>query len=68
MQYFGIDVAKAPIGEAFGEAAHGFHELAGLLMAGLAGLHVGAALSHQFVQKDRLVARMSPFSRATDTI
>lgn len=36
---------------------HGF--LANLLM-GLVVIHIGAALKHQFVDKDRLLERMRP--------
>lgn len=36
------------------------HDLAGKLMIGLLVLHVAAALKHQFVDRDQLLARMIP--------
>lgn len=32
-------------------------------MLALVGLHVAAALKHQFIEKDRLLSRMNPFTR-----
>ena len=32
-------------------------------MLALVGLHVAAALKHQFIEKDRLLSRMNPFAR-----
>ncbi|HVH03165.1 MAG TPA: cytochrome b/b6 domain-containing protein [Amaricoccus sp.] len=39
-------------------AAHAVHAGAALLIAALLALHAGAALHHQFVLRDRLLARM----------
>jgi cytochrome b561 len=39
-------------------AFSGFHELGWALVLGLTFLHVGAALYHQFILKDNLLARM----------
>lgn len=36
------------------------HELAAFLLAGLIALHIGAALYHQFILKDNLLAQMWP--------
>ena len=41
------------------------HATAGLIMVGLIVLHVAAALKHQFVDRDGLIARMVPFGAAT---
>lgn len=59
MQWFGIDLSKASIRQCPGEAAHLFHEVAGLAIAALLAVHIGAALMHQFVHRDRLITRMS---------
>ncbi len=37
------------------------HGIGGKIMLGLIVLHIGAALKHQFVSKDNLLARMLPF-------
>jgi cytochrome b561 len=37
-----------------------YHELAGYALATLVALHVGAAVYHRFVRKDRVVERMLP--------
>ena len=39
------------------------HALAAYLMIGLVGLHIAAALKHQFVNRDNVLARMLPFLR-----
>ena len=36
------------------------HELAAFALIGLAGLHIAAALKHQFIDKDGLLERMRP--------
>jgi len=36
------------------------HEVLANLLIALAGLHIGAALKHQFIDKDNLLARMRP--------
>jgi len=47
---------KKPVEDALKQA----HSLGGYLMAALVVLHVGAALKHQFVDRDGLLARMVP--------
>jgi len=45
------------------ELAHWFkevHELAAFALVGLALLHIAAALKHQFIDRDNLLARMRP--------
>lgn len=39
------------------------HLLAGYFLGGLLALHIGAALKHQFIDKDGLMRRMNPFER-----
>jgi cytochrome b561 len=39
------------------------HELLAFAMIGLMGLHVAAALKHQFVNKDEVLGHMLPFAR-----
>lgn len=58
MEWFGISVPKIAVSKAVGEVAHEAHEIGGITFAILLGVHVGAALWHQFVQRDRLIARM----------
>ncbi|HZZ36597.1 MAG TPA: cytochrome b [Caulobacteraceae bacterium] len=43
------------------------HELIGWLAYGLIGLHVAAALRHQFILRDGVLARMVPFLKARTT-
>lgn len=50
--------AKA-LGHNFGEA----HEILAWIIYGLIGLHIGAALKHQFLDRDSIVSRMIPFLR-----
>jgi cytochrome b561 len=40
-----------------------WHEISAFAMAGLIALHVGAALKHQFVDRDGLLQRMVPWLR-----
>jgi len=59
LNWFGlIDVPKAPVTKSLADAAHRAHVLGGITMAVLVLVHVCAALWHQFVQRDRLLARM----------
>ena len=51
-----VEQAKA-LAEAFSEA----HEVIAWITYGLIGLHVGAALKHQFLDRDTIVSRMTPF-------
>ncbi len=45
---------------ALAEAIKPLHALAAWALIGLVGLHVGAALKHQFIDRDGLLARMRP--------
>ena len=54
----GLAVEQAKeLAESFGEA----HEVLAWITYGLLGLHVGAALKHQFIDRDTIVSRMIPF-------
>jgi cytochrome b561 len=44
--------------KAFAETILAYHGIAGLVLAGLIGMHVGAALFHHFVRKDNVLRRM----------
>jgi cytochrome b561 len=37
-----------------------FHELTAFALIGLAGLHIAAALKHQWIDRDGLINRMLP--------
>lgn len=61
--WFGLfPVPALPIGpnEELSETVSGWHELLGTAMIPLMLLHIGAALKHQFWDKDNLLARMRP--------
>jgi len=61
LEWFGLfDIPKLPVmkGSPLAEAAHAGHELMGKLFIPLILVHVGAALFHQFVQKDGVLRRM----------
>ncbi len=45
------------------ETLEGVHEFLNYAMLLLVGLHVAAALKHQFFDRDGLLSRMSPFTR-----
>jgi cytochrome b561 len=51
-----VEQAKA-LAETFSEA----HEVMGKITYALIILHVGAALKHQFIDRDTIVSRMLPF-------
>ena len=52
-----------PADKALSELIKPLHALSAFTLAGLALLHIGAALKHQFFDRDNLVARMLPGSR-----
>lgn len=65
LEWFGaFDIPYLPVSSAVGDAGANAHGLLGWLMLLLVMLHVAAALFHQFVQRDRLIARMMPGARA----
>lgn len=52
-----------PADKALAELIKPLHKLAALALVGLAGLHVAAALKHQWVDRDGLLQRMLPGRR-----
>lgn len=59
LEWFGIELPKAPVSEATSEAADFAHGWLGWIAIWTVAIHVLAALYHQFVQKDGLISRMS---------
>jgi len=49
---------------ALAEAIKPWHGRLAWALAGLVSVHVAAALKHQFIDRDRLIGRMSPLGRA----
>jgi cytochrome b561 len=59
LQWFGLfDMPKAPVTKSLADAAHAAHVAGGITVAVLVVVHIAAALWHQLVQRDRLLARM----------
>jgi cytochrome b561 len=65
--YYGaLDVFGIPLlavtekDEKYSEVIFGYHEIGAKILATLVVLHIGAALYHKFVRKDRVVERMLP--------
>lgn len=52
-----------PVNKELAELIKPLHKLLALALVGLAGLHVGAALKHHFIDQDGLLSRMLPRSR-----
>ncbi|MFM8700501.1 MAG: cytochrome b [Hyphomicrobiales bacterium] len=50
-------------GKDLASAMFKIHEIASITLAGLAGLHITAALYHVFIRKDGVFARMALYSR-----
>ncbi|MDT7518117.1 cytochrome b [Rhodoferax sp. TBRC 17660] len=49
-----------PVDKALAEMIKPFHELTAFALIGLAGLHIAAALKHQWIDRDGLINRMLP--------
>jgi cytochrome b561 len=49
-----------PADKALAEMIKPLHELSAWVLVGLAGLHIGAALKHQWIDRDGLLLRMMP--------
>jgi cytochrome b561 len=47
-----------PVDRAFSEKAFGLHRLIGFALVAIIGMHIGAALFHHFIRKDRVMMRM----------
>ncbi len=63
--WFGLfQVPLIPIGHDLAGTLHEAHETMGFVMAALVVLHVGGALRHHFLLRDRVLARMLPGARA----
>ncbi len=61
LDWFGLfDLPYLPVGAAAGGFGHEAHEILGWLMLALVVLHVGAALRHRLILRDRVLARMAP--------
>lgn len=61
VKVFGVEIPPlVEKNEELGDLAHELHEWGGWVLIALIVLHVGAALYHQFVQKDGILQRMLP--------
>ena len=61
LDVFGIHLpAVTAKDDKMAEMFFGYHGLAAQVLLALASLHIGAALFHKFVRKDRVVERMLP--------
>jgi cytochrome b561 len=49
-----------PVGKELAETIKPFHELSAWALMGLVVMHVGAAIKHQWIDKDQLINRMLP--------
>lgn len=56
--WFAMPDPWAPGVKSIADAAEAFHQVAAFLLMGLLALHVGAALKHHFIDRDRVLARM----------
>jgi cytochrome b561 len=52
-----------PVDKALSELIKPFHEISAFALVGLAGLHIAAAIKHQWIDKDGLIGRMLPGRR-----
>ncbi|HMZ01684.1 MAG TPA: cytochrome b, partial [Burkholderiaceae bacterium] len=51
-----------PVDKALAQLIKPWHELTAFALIGLVGLHVAAALKHQWIDRDGLLDRMRPFA------
>lgn len=58
LEWFGNELPKLPLAKSVSDLANDIHVAGGLTLTALVVVHIGAALWHQFVQRDRLLARM----------
>lgn len=54
-----------PVSPALAEALKPLHKISAITMAVLVLMHIGAALKHQWIDRDQLLTRMSPFGSST---
>lgn len=59
--WWGVQLPATHLSKGLAGALHLFHQVGGFFIAGVIVLHIGAALYHQYMLKDRLIARMWPF-------
>lgn len=57
--FFDIPFLPVPVNMASSGGAHEVHEIGAWVLIALAILHTGAALKHQFIDRDKLLSRMS---------
>lgn len=61
LDVFGIPLpALVPENKDMSEEIFEYHELGAKILLGLVAIHIGAALYHRFVRRDRVVERMLP--------
>lgn len=61
LDWFGLfDIPFLPVGATGGGIGHEGHELLAIPFALLVLIHIAAALKHQFIDRDDLIARMWP--------
>ena len=61
LTWFGVfDIPYLPVSPATAGIAHEAHEIVGIAMAVLVGLHIAAALRHHFLVRDNVLLRMLP--------
>ena len=63
----GVAEASAEARRGLAHGALGAHSLMAWMVLILAGLHIAAALKHQFVDRDGVLSRMLPFLKAAET-
>ena len=63
IDFFGLFTVPsiASPSKSLADTLHERHELLGLMMLGLAAIHILAALKHQFFDRTGLIGRMNPF-------
>lgn len=61
LDVFGVQMPGiAPENKEMSEQVFGYHKLAAIVLLALVVLHIGAAVFHKFIRKDRVVERMLP--------
>lgn len=63
IDFFGLFTMPSIVSpsKSLADTLHERHELLGLMMLGLAAIHILAALKHQFFDRTGLIGRMNPF-------
>lgn len=61
LDWFGlVDIPYLPVSPAVSGLGHNGHGLLGWVMLALVVIHIGAALRHHLILRDRILARMAP--------